>query len=609
MARLETDYSSVADLLDGNRRYVVPRYQRAYSWGKPQLAELWEDVLIRYQNLRDPSEVPDTHFLGALVTGQGVSSSPLAATPYVIIDGQQRLTSLSILIAAIRDLLVEDAGAREEITGRYLLNMTRSAQLQTMKVEPGARDRSQYRGILESTDLPSIEHPVGRAYDFFRRRIVAGMSDGSRVGGEDLDGIEPEDAGAHQSTDFDWQSLLEAVTKRLELVTISGVTPENAYNVFRTLNSTGLDLEQVDLLRNAFFMLLPERAEEVHDRLWMPIEQRLGSHELKRFFHANLIRSGHNVPEKQIYHAQMLRLKRRGLHETAVIRELEELEDASQAYSALLNLRGSDGESFGISSSAADRLARLVDWGVAPAMPVLLDAAMALKAGVVGAADFDEVVRFVESVLVRRHLANIPPNDLRSVFGRVMRLLSGRTEGDYVSNLVDVLSEPFVRWPSNRELQRTINTHGFYRGKQRLEFHILRSIAETLDGREYPHIVLSNRREGFSIEHILPQTLTPEWEAELQRTGARNAAEEHRELKDLFGNITLTAYNSNLSNHPFTFKRNYMQENGRLALNEDVIGAEAWGRSRIEERGLRLIGVAAEVWPGPESGEQADLYA
>lgn len=598
MARLDTDYSSVADLLDGNRKYVVPRYQRAYSWGRVQLTELWEDVLVRYGNLRDSSEIPDTHFLGALVTGQGVSASPLAATPFVIIDGQQRLTSLTILIAAIRDAIVPDADDRAEISGRYLLNITRSGQVHSTKVEPGAGDKPHYRSVVELGEAAPLDHPVGRAYDYFRRKVLAGWA--GDVRNED-DGANHEIADGNISpARFEWQILLEAVTQRLELVTISGVTPENAYNVFRTLNSTGLELEQVDLLRNAFFMLLPERAEDVHERLWLPIERRLDPVELKRFFHANLIRLGHNVPEKQIYHAQMLRLKSRGLNEAAVTRELEVLESASRVFVALLRPNSPEAASLNLSAGIAETLSRLTSWGVAPAMPVFLDAGIALDSGRISRQEFERVIAIVESVLVRRHLVNTPPNDLRSVFGRVMRSLSSTSSVDYVAALEDELSEDYVRWPTDRELERAVNTNPFYRGKQKQEFHILRAMAEAMDGREHPHIALSNTRDGFSMEHVLPQTLNNDWEAELTRTGAHNVLEEHRELRNLLGNITLTAYNSNLSNHPFMYKRAYMQENGRLELNRDVIEAEAWGRARIEERGRHLAAVAAKLWPAPK---------
>jgi len=121
MAKLGTDYGSVRALLKGDSQYFVPPYQRGYRWtARKELADLWEDVVLGYQAGTEKSQSPDTHFLGAIVTGVGGPPSPLGLSPFVIIDGQQRIISISLLLAAIRDMLAPDEKSRRVITrGNY----------------------------------------------------------------------------------------------------------------------------------------------------------------------------------------------------------------------------------------------------------------------------------------------------------------------------------------------------------------------------------------------------------------------------------------------------------------------------------------------------------
>jgi len=517
------------------------------------------------------------------------------------------------------------------------MHMDENDELLEPKVVPGARDYPPYMAVMKGEPLGRSSHPIALAYNYFRHQIEAGLRldaptreelepedvtefvDGVTTGAlgdrggedasqsqaelEEFEEAEVEEAATAVSEEpFNWQGLLNAVTLKLELVTISDVTPENAYNVFRTLNSTGLSLDQVDLLRNAFFMLLPHRATEVHSRLWDPMETRLGLTELGRFFHTNLIRLGENIPYLQTYRTQLQRLKRAGLGQEAIIGQLETIEKDSQLYSTA-SLAGPGPYYVGgtrLDDRTVNALQLLRAWGSYPALPLILESAAQLRDGSISPADFGRVLSWIESILVRRFILGIPPNDLRSTFGRVMKSLA-ESGGSFLSVLSTELRKPYVRWPSNAEIERAAEQVDFYRGRQREEFYILRRLAEKIEGREYPHISLGTRAGQFSIEHVLPQgELTQAWAEELQSEGDADAFKSWRERKDVLGNLTLTAYNSSLSNNPFIEKKAFMRENSRLELSRHILDSAHWTRVQIDQRSRYLALQATAVWPRPE---------
>lgn len=632
MAKLDVAYGSVRKLLTGDSQYVVPLYQRSYRWTtKKELPDLWEDVMMCYETQRNgDGNSPEAHFLGAVVTGQGGSPSPLGFTPFVIIDGQQRIISISLMIAALRDVLIPEDKSRRDVTRKYLAHVDDDDGAFEPRVLPSAQNRVTYMTVLRAEPLGRTRDAIADAYNFFRKSIERGLyrdsptreelnpeanpADESITQGEKSSTpadpsetdelLQVDETSTQMAEPFDWPVLLDAMTQRLELVTISDVTPENAYNVFRTLNSTGLNLDQVDLLRNAFFMLLPTRAEKVHEELWTPMENRLGDAELGRFFHTNLIRLGENIPYEQTYRTQLKVLKRHGLGESSLMNQLETIEKDSRTYSAI-GLVGDGPFYFGSTRLRDDVVAalrRLRTWGSYPAMPLVLDASARLSEGKTSQDELLEILTWIESILIRRYFVATAPNDLRSVFGRVMKGVQA-SSAQYMTALLGELEKPYVRWPANEELQRAVIEREFYRQKQKEEFFILRRLAEHLEGREYPHIALGNGPGQYSIEHILPQSdLTTAWTDELRSSDSKeDTFKTWQERKDVIGNLTLTAYNSQLGRKPFADKKHFIADHLRLKLSTAVLDMDHWTRTEIDHRSESLGKTAIELWARPQS--------
>lgn len=334
MARLSTKYGNVRELITGSAQYRVPRYQRRYKWRTShEVLDIWEDILTRYVALVHPEEAADasdSHFLGALVIGQGDPPDPLGVTPYIVIDGQQRIMSLMLALAGVRDGLVDSESDKNEITEQYLTHRGRE-----LRLVPSHDDQEDFESIVFNRTALSHRSAVNDAYRFFFTKMQSGVdfellrrddtSSAPQLSDEESEDTE-ELSQREDLHPIQWKQMLLAILDRLELVTISDVTPENAYQVFRTLNSTGMELSQVDLLRNAFFMLLPQRAEYAYDNLWMPLEQGLHDR-LEHYFHTEMLRMGENIPKQQVYRTAMTAVKRAGLAEDNVVSTLQRWQD------------------------------------------------------------------------------------------------------------------------------------------------------------------------------------------------------------------------------------------------------------------------------------------
>ncbi|WP_236648379.1 MULTISPECIES: DUF262 domain-containing protein [Micromonospora] len=240
--------TTLQELLEGAKQYQVPLYQRTYSWTKLQLERLWNDILkLAEDQVADPSA---THFIGSLVLAPSPANGPTGVAEYLVVDGQQRLTTLTILLCAIRDRRAQHEGPmhRDRLNQQYLVNVWKSER-QRLKLVPTQADRAAYLACLDSTPQAGGADPVGAAYRFFVAQLAAAD--------------DPDDP-------LDIERIENAVISGLALVSVTAQPGDNVHRIFESLNNTGLKLTQADLLRNYLFMRLPSRGETVYRSLWQP---------------------------------------------------------------------------------------------------------------------------------------------------------------------------------------------------------------------------------------------------------------------------------------------------------------------------------------------------
>lgn len=613
MAKLDTDYGSFKDLMSAAKVHEVPQYQRRYSWSaKKQIPALWGDIVRLYRERSADGRPYSSHFIGSLVVGETASKS-LGPGACDIIDGQQRLTTLSLLLIALRDRLVDDRAHKDEISENFL----------TFSGGKGLRlvlshgDHAVYEALVRGEDVADKSSLVFKGYQYFLEELDKGIYPEADPDEELVDAEGPEGADGEvpdaddsdgqagveglASEPWDWETLLAVIATDLELVSISGVPAERAYQIFATLNHGGLSLSQVDLIRNAVFMKLPSLHGEAYEKIWRPLEAKLGERGLGRFLHAWVVRREHNVPQKDTY-ASVLEELKKVASEKAIFEMLKQLSNESDVFIQIANANAYEtkklAESWKMPVEMRRSLRFLQAWGNIPAQAALLEVLVRWRNKEISNAKAADLVLMVESLLVRRYIAQVPPNDLRSTLARLVVQVAPLSSGSFYEAFLGALSEPSRRWPSAEEVRDGLVTRPLYRAKSlRQTFLILKRLAESLEGKESPQIEHGKSANSYSIEHILPQTVDgTSWLSDMEQWQDGNAHATWNSRRHTIGNLTLTAYNSELSNKSFADKKLWILHNSYLKLSKEISSHEDWTGDRIEARSEALADLALDIW-------------
>ncbi|WP_068263498.1 DUF262 domain-containing protein [Janibacter limosus] len=610
MAKLDTDYGTFKDLMSAAKVHQVPQYQRRYSWSaKKQIQALWGDIVRLYRERAEYGRPHSSHFIGSLVVGETASKS-LGPGACDIIDGQQRLTTLSLLLVALRDGLVEDSFQKAQISDNFL---TFSGG-KDLRLVLSHNDHAVYEALVHGEDVEDKTSLVFKGYKYFRDELEKGLfpeadpdeeladSDDSEVDATEADDSVASDAVEGLASEpWDWETLLAVIATDLELVSISGVPAERAYQIFATLNHGGLSLSQVDLIRNAVFMKLPKLHGEAYVKIWQPLEAKLGERGLGRFLHAWVVRRGHNVPQKDTY-ASVLEELKKVPSEKGIFNLLKQLSEEADVFNQIANANSYEtkklAESWKMPQEMRRALRFLQSWGNVPAQAALMEVLVRWRKNELSVAKATDLVLMVESLLVRRFIAQVPPNDLRSTLARLVVQVAPVSSGSFYSAFLSALSEPTRRWSSADDVRDGFVTRPFYRAKSlRQTFLILKRLAEEAEGKESPQIEHGKSATSYSIEHVLPQTVDgTSWLSDMEGWGDDDPHNTWNTRRHTIGNLTLTAYNSELSNKSFTEKKAWISNNSYLKLSKEIAGHDDWTGDRIEARSEALSDLALEIW-------------
>lgn len=561
---MKANETTVRNLLQGERQYVVPLYQRRYSWKRRDLSQLWADLLQVVQAGGNAS-----HFLGSVVLAPNPANTPAGVQGWLVVDGQQRLTTLSVLLCAIRDHVRDtDPQLAAKIDDLYLFNKYASG-MEQYTLLPTNADRAAWIALLEREPDAGGEDRIGEAYRFFRAALV--QAD------------DPED-------DQDVARIEQAIAGRLSIVEIAAHAEDNVHRIFESLNYTGQPLTQADLLRNYLFMRLPSRGDKVYERQWLPLQELLTDKQLEELVWLDLVLRGDDrATQESIYQSQQERLRQLP-DETAIEQWIIELHHKARLFQKILDPTR---EQDPVVRKALDRLDR---WGAAVVHPIALRVLLSYQAGDLSAGEAGAALRMVESYLVRRTIVGISSQNNNRIMMSLVKEL-----GDQVPSakaIVQALSAPRKRFPTDQHVRDAVLANSFYwlgRGPQRT--YVLRCIEE--DYRHGEPIDFDHAK--LTIEHVLPQSPTNEWWDMLRAdlSGDETVEELHSSLVHTFGNLSLTAYNAKLSNDSFQAKKEILGNSG-LAMNREIAQAPRWGRAEILARGRALADRIIGIWPGPD---------
>ena len=546
-------------LLQGQQHYVIPLFQRPYSWQHNDWETLWNDIIETYRF--NPA---GGHFLGSIVS-KSQPGTPEGVSPYIVIDGQQRLTTLSIVIAALRDTISKaDPAAGERIDDLCLINKYAKDEYH-YKIRPTQADRSAYFAVIDGNEnFADEEEPslIRQAYNFFFDAF-----------GKSADEEDDEL--------LDLAKLELLLLDEVEVVSITLGNDDNEYRIFESLNWKGAPLSQADLLRNYFFMRIPVGQQQtLYDSVWLRMQAMLDSKTLADFFRYQYMSSGHFVREKDIY------LKWRGdldhLEPDDLAAKMRELAGYAQYYKRLIEPEVEP------DAVVRERLEQLNRWGGQTMYPFVLWLYEGARGRNVDATEMSSVLRLIESYLVRRLFCGIPTAGSNRFF---MELAAQTPEGNIVAAVRQALSQPTGRrrWPSDKEFREGLLAYRLYEGSRSEQ---RRLVIETIE-QDHEHKEPAELR-GLTVEHVMPQELTDEWRDAL----GPDANAIHTGLLHTLGNLTLTGYNPELSNRPFSEKRRLFK-NSNLAMNREIAEEAEWGPEQIRSRAERLAARAIKIWPGP----------
>lgn len=561
---MEASPAQVIQYFNGEKQNLIPLFQRPYSWRLTNWKTLWDDVLVQYD-----SDDKSAHFMGTIVSVPA-RSVPVGVSKYLIIDGQQRLTTVSILLAALRDTL--DKNSSDRIQEVYLTNRFRDPE-DTLKFVPTQIDRDRYRAMILDREIPDDQSLMSEAYAYFKGQL--------------LRGIDPNGDA------IDCAKVLTTVERALQVVMINLGDDDDPYLIFESLNFKGEPLTQADLVRNYILMRFRHsmstggEQERIYTKYWAPMERRLGDN-ITEFLRHYAMKGGDNVYQRGIYAATKALLK--GMSDPADVEaELVRMTNFSVIYASILD------PSLEQAPSVRKRLTNLKSLDVGTSYPLLLRLFEARRADSISVDDLETCLGLVESFAVRRAVSVVPTNALNKLFLQWARQFPQK---DHVQWLHSSMSAGAGgrRFPNDAEFGENFKTFAQYgRGYTR---YILLSLEEAFGHKE--RVDLTNA----TIEHIMPQTMTTEWENEV----GLHADSVYARLKDTFGNLSLTGYNTELGNLPFREKKAKLA-NTHIELNRSVIDQERWDEAAIKSRAEFLFSKARVLWPGPITHVASDKSA
>ncbi|GAA7682500.1 DUF262 and DUF1524 domain-containing protein [Helicobacter pylori] len=539
----------------GNQ-FVIPIYQRLYSWEKEQCEQLWDDIIKTGGN-----DQIERHFIGSIVFVQdGIYTTN--HNELLIIDGQQRLTTITLLLTALRNYLNDEDEflekfSRQKIQNRYLINSD----------EKGDK---KFKLILSEPDRDTLLSLI----DKDRRKP-------SEPSSKIMENFKLFEEWIRKNT-----NQLETIFKGLEKLMIVYIALEKGKDdpqlIFESMNSKGIELTQTDLIRNYIVMETEvEKQESFYNKYWRAMEEDFKQNEkwFDRFVRHYLTIKTREIPNiNKVYVTFKDYRQKEGIGIEDLLKDLQKY----CGYFCQIVFKKEDDKDLN------KALGFLVDLEMDVIYPLLLELYSDYSDGVLSKADFIPIIALIESYICRRAVCGLGTNSLNKVFPSFTKHIQ---KDEYFKSLkahFGSLTEK-QRFPKNDEFKNLFITIDFYHFKKN-EYFFER--LENFDRKErvYTH--------EYTKEHIMPQKLTEEWEKDL----GENFKEIHDKYLHTIGNLTLTGYNHEYSNKSFQEKQGMEKgfKDSPLRLNQGLRDLESFGEEEIKKRANDLADLALKIWTYPK---------
>lgn len=548
-----------------DKRYIIPVYQRKYDWKQENCRQLYEDLKKVIKTGRS------SHFFGSIVSSVIPNGSKIE---YHIIDGQQRLTTVSLLLLAICNLVAKgkltsrEARLDEQISQRFLIAPWASED-DRIKLRPVKSDREALTKLFGQEADYDRSSNLTLNYLFFRDMLLK-----EEVSADDL----------------------YAAIGKLEIISITLEPDDNAQLIFESLNSTGLALAEGDKIRNYILMgLPPQEQSKYYSEYWEKIEKSTRN-DVSAFVRDYLSIKQQITPNVSTIYQAFKRYVEEAQLPIGTL--LEDILKYARLFEKLLTCKSGLGE-----KRLDDCLYRMSRLEITVTRPFLMEVLRLNQDGKLSAEAVRDIFEITENYLFRRNICEVPTNALNKVFLTLNKeiLRYDNTADNYVEKCIYALrtKRESGRFPDDREFAEALAAKQVYLMRGKYKSYLFERFENfgTVETKDvYEHL----DRNDYSIEHIMPQRLTPAWTEEL----GPNATEIHATWLHRLANLTLTGYNPNLSNKSFREKRDAVQggyRNSGLRMNQKIGQKDAWDLPELEERSREMVARALQIWPCPQT--------
>lgn len=567
---LQAGETTLNKLLNTSRQFIVPIFQRNYSWQKSQYEQLWFDIL-RASKFKEKQN----HFIGSIVY---IDMGTPAGRPQqlLLIDGQQRLTTISILLCAIKDYVQKFNVETKlinlaKIKNQFLYNSDEIDE-DRYKLLLNVQDKETYIKLIDNT-IFTVNKPatnIIKCYEFFYERI------------EDF-------IKQHGQIDEFYAGIF-----KLSLVSISlDKDSDNPQMIFESMNSTGKDLSQTDLLRNYLLMdLTPEKQIRLYKTYWKPMEELFGEdiykNDLNKFdyfirdFLTLKSDTGYICKINNVYENFKRYYLDNNCEKFAVLKDLF----TYAKYYACIDLLQENDDELKLYWQEFKKLDSHVVY------PFLLKLYDDYNRQILIKEDFKKILQVVISYLWRRAICEIPTNSLSKTFATLYQAVD---KEDYVNSVIKafVFKSSYKRFPSDYEVREKLQTKDIY------HFRLRKYLLEALENYYHKEPIDLNTA-NYTIEHIMPQNI--EHNLSWQQMLGEDWQEVHSLYLHTLGNLTITGYNAEMSNKSFGEKVNGESgfKHSHLKLNESIAQCDVWNKKAIQRRTNILTDIILKIWKYPD---------
>ena len=559
--------------LDGSdNRYIIPVYQRNYDWKQKQCEQLFNDLVQIIKKDRK------THFFGSVVTS---AANKGGKSDYLVIDGQQRITTISILFTAMVNLMKsgvvtpEDTRLAEKIEKKFLVDEYQTED-RKLRLKPIKDDCTSFDKLITNDPTEFVENSnITQNYHYFENRI--------------------------KKNEISIDQLYEAIF-RLEIIDIFLDKEDNPQLIFESLNSTGLDLTEGDKIRNFILMGLDaKKQEDYYEKYWNKIE-KCTNYNVSGFIRNYLTMIQKKIPNiNNVYFTfkeyvlETMNIENADNCETI----LKDMLYYAQIYGKIITAKNDPKD------TVSSILYRLNNIEMTVSYPFLLAMFGHEKRNEITFADIESALKVLETYICRRIMCpNYTSNALNKVFctldSEVMKLKADNSESSYSSILIYYLlsRSGAAGFPTDKEFTESLTNRDVYHMFKKNREYIFDRF-ENGDTVERVNVIEMMENGDLTIEHIMPQTLTDDWKVELGNDYQNVYDQNIHTLK----NLTLTGYNSKYSNNSFTEKKTIEKgfKDSGLNLNKPLLDYDHWTQKEMDNRLEKLLAQANALWPFPKT--------